>query len=376
MLGTDLEQTVFVLAPTGRDARLIADTLLKADVRAETCSSSDELCKALEAGAAAAIVSQEALAPDALDDLARHLEAQPFWSDLPILFLTFTGSPSAENIAGANAAKALGNVTLLERPIRPETLRAAVRAALRARMRQYQLRTRQESLQHAISELEQFAYSASHDLREPLRNLSIFSELLMKQYSAALDDAGKQYCQFVLNGARRMETLVDDLLAYTRLSENGDNGDNDESAATDAGKCIEMVLNSLAPAIRESGADIQVEKLPVVGMRSTHLYQVFQNLLHNAIKYRGQSPPCIRVSAVRDQGFGWQFAVKDNGIGIRTEYKERIFGLFKRLHNTTEYSGSGIGLAICQRIVQRSGGRIWVESEPGRGSTFFFTVKS
>jgi len=119
-----------------------------------------------------------------------------------------------------------------------------------------------------------------------------------------------------------------------------------------------------------------VEKLPVVGMRSTHLYQVFQNLLHNAIKYRGQSPPCIRVSAVRDQGFGWQFAVKDNGIGIRTEYKERIFGLFKRLHNTTEYSGSGIGLAICQRIVQRSGGRIWVESEPGRGSTFFFTVKS
>ena len=367
------EQTVYILTPTGRDARLIEETLSKADIHAKSCSSSQELCRALGEGAAAVIISQEALSRDDVSHLARQLEAQPFWSDLPILLLTFSGRPSVENLASAQAADALGNVTLLERPLRPETLRAAVRSAIRTRLRQYQLRMRQESLQHAISELEQFAYSASHDLREPLRNLSIFSELLEKEHSATLDKTGRQYCNFVRASAKRMETLVNDLLAYTRLS---DEAEQAEPARTDAEKCVEMVLASLAPAIAECGADIEAGKLPVVGMRSTHLYQVFQNLLANAIKYRGDSPPLIRICAAKEEGFGWRFAVKDNGIGIQPEYKERIFGLFKRLHNSSEYAGSGIGLAICQRIVKRGGGRIWVESEPDRGSKFYFTVKN
>lgn len=367
-----MEQTVFVLAPTGRDARLISDTLSRAEVRVQTCASSHEFFTALETGAAAAIVAEEALSKDSVAHLARQLDAQPFWSDLPILFLTFSGRPNLDNIAIAQSADALGNVTLLERPLRPDTLRAAVRSAIRARMRQYQLRTRQESLQHAISELEQFAYSASHDLKEPLRNLAIFSQLLESQYSEVLGETGRQYCNFVRDGARRMETMVEDLLAYTRLTEEGDGS---EPARTDASKCLEMVVASLASAIAETGAEVQAGELPVVEMRSTHLYQLFQNLIANAIKYRGDAPPSIRICAIKEDGLGWRFAVTDNGIGIRPEYKERIFGLFKRLHNNSQYSGSGIGLAICQRIVQRYGGRIWVESEPGHGSRFFFTVK-
>jgi signal transduction histidine kinase len=314
------EQTVFVLAPTGRDARLIADTLLKADMRVITCTSGEEFVHAIEAGAAVAVISEEALSKQALEDLARHLNAQPFWSDLPILYLTFAGRPSQINIASAQASDALGNVTLLERPIRPETLRIAVRAAFRTRMRQYQLRTQQESLQHAISELEQFAYSASHDLKEPLRNISIFSELLENDYSNCLDERGKEYCNFVRNGAKRMERLVEDLLAYTRLS---DEGEQHEDTLADATKCVEMALANLAPAIAESGASIEFDDLPSVPMRSTHLYQLFQNLIGNALKYRRNVPPLVRISALRDSSFGWRFAVEDNGIGIRPEYKER-----------------------------------------------------
>jgi signal transduction histidine kinase len=367
------EESVYVLAPTGRDARLISDTLIKAGVKVHSCASTREFVSALDSGAAVAVISEEALTREDVTELARHLATQPFWSDLPILFLTFAGTPSTGNIATAQAADALGNVTLLERPIRPETLRVAVRAALRTRMRQYQLRTRQESLQHAISELEQFAYSASHDLKEPLRNISIFSELLAQEYSEYLDERGKEYCNFVRTGAKRMEMLVEDLLAYTRLS---DDADQHEEVFADASKCVEMALANLAPTIAESGATFESCELPSVPMRSTHLYQLFQNLIGNAIKYRGDEPPRIRICATRDSSFGWRFAVQDNGIGIRPEYKERIFGLFKRLHNASQYSGSGIGLAICQRIVQRYGGRIWVESEPGKGSTFYFTIKS
>ncbi len=370
----DQEETVFVLAPTGRDGRLIAETLTKANVKVHTCASGEEFISAIQGGAAAAIISEEALSKNELDDLAKHLAAQPFWSDLPILWLTFAGRPSPTNIASAQASDALGNVTLLERPVRPETLRVAVRAALRTRMRQYQLRTRQESLQHAISELEQFAYSASHDLKEPLRNISIFTELLERDYSHCLDELGKEYFSFVRSGAKRMEVLVDDLLAYTRLS---DEGDQREESLTDSAKCVEMAIANLTPGIMESGATIEFSDLPLVPMRSTHCYQLFQNLIANALKYRREEEkPRIRIRAEPDSSFGWRFAVQDNGIGIRPEYKERIFGLFKRLHNPSQYSGSGIGLAICQRIVQRYGGKIWVESEPGKGSTFYFTIKS
>ncbi len=227
----------------------------------------------------------------------------------------------------------------------------------------------QDELRQANQDLEQFAYSASHDLQEPLRNVGIYSELLAKRYQQKLDNHGLKYLEIIRNGARRMEMLVSDLFAYTQAMklETG-------VESTGAGLAFEQALANLAQAISESHAQITADPLPALRMHSTHLQLLFQNLIGNAIKYRSPlRPPVIHVGA-KDQTSHWLFSVTDNGIGIEPQYRELIFGLFKRLHTSDQYSGTGIGLAICQRIVERYHGRIWVESEPGRGSSFKFTV--
>jgi PAS domain S-box-containing protein len=220
----------------------------------------------------------------------------------------------------------------------------------------------------ANRDLEQFAFSASHDLQEPLRSLKIYSELLARRYSDKLDGQALEFLGHLRAGAKRMEELVSDLLGYTQISKR------EASETVDAKAALTIVLESLAGSIAESGARIDSGPLPLVPMHAGHLQQLFQNLIGNAIKYRSpQRKPEIHVAA-ESQGDGWTFAVTDNGIGIAPEYKEKVFGLFKRLHSNEEYSGTGIGLAICQRIVAQYDGRIWVESEPGQGSTFRFTI--
>ena len=253
--------------------------------------------------------------------------------------------------------------------MRPETIEIAARAALRARMRQYEMRLRQETLTRVNTDLEQFAYSASHDLQEPIRNIAIYSDLLSRRYKAALDDTGREFLGFVNAGAKRMERLVHDLLAYTRAASIED----EVPEPIEAAKPLEAALLNLSEAIRQSEAQIIYHSLPIVRMRDVHLQQLFQNLIGNAIKYRREERPQISISTKRKDS-RWVFALKDNGIGIHPKYQEQIFGIFKRLHGNDQYSGTGIGLAICQRIVERYRGRIWVESEPGSGSTFFFTA--
>jgi PAS domain S-box-containing protein len=227
----------------------------------------------------------------------------------------------------------------------------------------------QEELLRANQDLEQFAFSASHDLQEPLRSVKIYSELLMKRHADRLDGEALKFMQYLRNGASRMEALVRDLLTYTRVTKF------DASAeVSDANEALKAVLDNLAGAIQESGAQISADPLPSVSVHGMHLQQVFQNLIGNAIKYRSRERLArVHVTAERQGGY-WLFAVSDNGIGIDPEYRENVFGLFKRLHTSHEYSGTGIGLAICQRIVDRYHGRIWVESEPGQGSTFRFTL--
>jgi len=227
----------------------------------------------------------------------------------------------------------------------------------------------EEELRRANQDLEQFAYSASHDLQEPLRSVKIYSELLDLECRGKLHGETIEYLDFVRAGAERMEMLVHDLLAYTRASLVEKPAGN-----VDAQECLETALANLAGAVAESEASIQAGALPLVPVHATHLQQLFQNLVGNAIKYRRDGMPVVvRINAAR-QGPGWLFSVADNGIGIEPEYKERIFGLFKRLHTNDQYSGTGIGLAICLRIVEQYHGRIWVESEPGTGSTFYFTL--
>ena len=235
------------------------------------------------------------------------------------------------------------------------------------------LRTAHADLEQRVrqrtADLEQFTYSVSHDLQEPIRNVAIFAELLQRRYHGKLDADGDRFLGILIEGARRMETLVHDLLIFARAGDAGDG----EAGSVDAGAALTKAIDSLEVLVHESGAAITSEPLPPVAMLEAHLQQVFQNLLSNAIKYRGEQPPCIHVAA-RTLGGSHLFSVQDNGIGIEPQYFERIFGLFKRLHGRNDYPGTGLGLAISRRIVEAYGGKIRVESEPGQGATFLFTL--
>jgi len=226
----------------------------------------------------------------------------------------------------------------------------------------------QQELRRANQDLEQFAYSASHDLQEPLRGTKIYSELLAKRYSALLPTEAVELLAYLRQNASRMELLVRDLLAYAQIAQMPAPVED-----TDANQALADTTAGLKGAIQETGAEITTDRLPSVRVHGAHLKQMLQNLLTNAIKYRSSDRvPSVHVSAEREDGY-CVFAVADNGIGIEPQYCELIFGLFKRLH-AHDNSGTGIGLAICQRIVERYHGRIWVESEPGHGSTFRFTL--
>jgi light-regulated signal transduction histidine kinase (bacteriophytochrome) len=238
------------------------------------------------------------------------------------------------------------------------------------RMRQEQaLREANEALTQSNADLQQFAYSASHDLQEPLRMVATYSEMLKKKFGDKLGPSGDEYISYAIQGALRMEQLLKDLRSYTQASTSGQEPTED----IDAGSILDKALANLTAAIKDSGASISHTALPAVRMHEFQLEQLFQNLIGNAIRYRGSDAPRIHVAAARQRD-KWLFSVQDNGIGIDPQYKEQVFGIFKRLHSAAEYPGTGMGLAICQRIVQRAGGRIWVESELGRGSTFFFTI--
>lgn len=230
----------------------------------------------------------------------------------------------------------------------------------------HEQKEREEELRRANDDLRQFAYSASHDLQEPIRNVAVFSELLGRQLGSSPDRESQTYLNYVLEGARRLSRMVAGLLAYT-----GTSSTELSSATVDANAVLSRVLTTLEGTIRENDAVVVADELPRVEMGDLHLEQVFQNLIANALKYRSDRQPRIEVR-VQDRDEAWRFSVADNGIGIDPQYKEKIFGLFKRLSHRR--GGTGIGLAICQRIVERYGGRIWVEGRPGEGSTFYFTI--
>lgn len=363
-----LEIRILIVAPRGRDAGLIAATLSSDGLSPATCGDTQTLLTCLEEGAAALIIAEEALTPVVLESITQFLSGQPAWSDIPIVVLTYAGRASVATMRRAKEFEVLGNVTYLERPARPETVRGSMRAALRARMRQYEMRKREEVLVRVNSDLERFAYSASHDLQEPIRNVAIYSEILSMRYGELLDTAGLEFLGNVRAGAIRMQTLVHDLLAYTRAASITD----ETPEPCEATAALEAALENLRASVPPGGL-ITHDELPVVNMGAVHLQQLFQNLISNAIKYRSDEPLRVHIGVAR-KGDYWQFYVEDNGIGIAQEYRQQIFGIFKRLHTQQKYPGTGIGLAICQRIAERYGGKIWVESELGKGSKFVFTV--
>jgi PAS domain S-box-containing protein len=251
------------------------------------------------------------------------------------------------------------NQTLVrERTAALETLRASEEI----------LQRQSQELARSNTELEQFAYVASHDLQEPLRMIASYLELLDLEYGEHLNQEGREYVAYAVEGAVRMKCLINDLLTYSRVGTQGK-----PMQPTDVGHILEEVLADLQILVAETGAVINAGPLPVVMADATQLRLALQNLIGNAIKFRGTESPQVTISAEIAEG-QWRFMVRDNGIGINPKHAERIFVIFQRLHNREKYPGTGIGLAVCKRVVERHGGRIWVESEPGKGAAFFFTL--
>lgn len=223
-------------------------------------------------------------------------------------------------------------------------------------------------LTESNTQLESFAYVCSHDLQEPLRMISNYTQRLEKHLSESIDDKGRHYMQYITSGALRARQLIADVLSLARIGNDGD-----ELESVDCNKALEMAMNALEERIKETGATIESETLPVVPGHRIYLAQLLQNLIGNALKFRSEKPPSIRIRA-RHCGTHWEFSVEDNGIGIDKEYQQKIFNVFQRLHAREQYPGTGIGLAIVRRIVELHGGRIWVESRVGHGTTFLFTI--
>jgi PAS domain S-box-containing protein len=246
---------------------------------------------------------------------------------------------------------------------------AAIRDITERKKSEQQLVKTVGELKRSNDELQQFAYVASHDLQEPLRMVASYTQLLAKRYKGRLDSDADEFIAFAVDGSNRMQGLIQDLLAYSRAGTNGKalHEISSERALKDA-------LANLRAAIQESGAVVTYDSLPAITMDDTQLVQVFQNLVGNAIKYRSGEDPRVHVSATKNGGKEWIFSVRDNGLGIDPQYFERIFVLFQRLHGREEFKGTGIGLTICKKIVERLGGRIWVESRPEKGSTFHFAL--
>jgi signal transduction histidine kinase len=380
-----LVDRVLVHAPYGRDGPLLQHELAASGFFPIVCKSIPDLCEEIGEGAGAALVADESLVPAAVNLIAEQLRHQPPWSDFPLLVMTSGGAATGFSRYRLQLLEPLTNVTLLERPLRPETLTSSLRAALRARHRQYQLcellselaenngelkRTNHE-LTRVNRELEEFAWVASHDLQEPLRMVNIYTQLICEKFGGekGTDPDLNLYAGFVGQGVHRMERLIRDLLTFSRTVHI----ESRDGTSADLSTSLAQAISILKNRIEENATVIHAESLPVVHGDAPQLAQVFQNLISNSIKYRkAEETPRIEITSEHKNG-EWITAVQDNGIGFDQQYADSIFGLFKRLHKD-EYPGTGLGLAICQRIVERYGGRMWATSKDGEGATFYFAL--
>jgi light-regulated signal transduction histidine kinase (bacteriophytochrome) len=276
-------------------------------------------------------------------------------------------------LVSVSAFLAIGLFVFVRQILSQRKLRAIIGQQLRTeqelRESQSQLSQRTADLIRSNEDLQAFAYSVSHDLQEPVRTQALYSELLMRKYSQTLPAEAKDFLRVIRSSALRTQEMMRSVLSYSRA------GQADRLRATvDCSALLFRVVENLHPLLEQTGARVEAGPLPVVSGWEDRLQQVFQNLIENAIKYRRPNvPPRIAVSAIQSGG-EWRFSVSDNGIGFKPEYADNIFGLFRRLHGPDRYGGSGIGLALCKRVVERHGGRIWADSREGEGSTFYFTL--
>ena len=278
-------------------------------------------------------------------------------SDIPIIVFSSLDDRNTAIVAVQKGAQDY----IVKGDIEPDLLVRAIQYAIERKKMEKQLRQSNE-------ELEQFAYVASHDLQEPLRMITSYLQLLEKRYKGKLDKSADEFIGFAVDGAVRMQRLISDLLKYSRVGTQ-----KKEFHLVDCESIFQQVLSNLKIIIQENGAQITHDPLPAVLGDDTQLIQLFQNLIGNAVKFRGPDAPVVHVSS-EEKAKEWVFCVKDNGIGIDAKFCDRIFKIFQRLHTREEYSGTGIGLAVCKRIIEGHGGRIWIESELGKGTRFYFNL--
>jgi len=294
--------------------------------------------------------------------LERHEAFRDFEMERPnpaggTRWISVTGEPVFDEAGNFKGYRGVGS-----------DITARKRAEAELRRAHDELAKKADELQRSNAELEQFAYVASHDLQEPLRMVSSYTQLLARRYNDKLPGEAQEFMHYVVDGAARMKQLIEDLLAYSRVGTKGK-----EFKPVPVEAPLKRAIANLHAAISESSAGVTWDALPSVQADEVQLAQLFQNLIGNALKFRGPAVPRIHVSAGEQAG-EWRITVADNGIGIEPQYFERIFMLFQRLHTMGEYPGTGIGLAICKKVVERHGGRIWVNSTPGEGSQFHFTL--
>jgi len=300
-------------------------------------------------------------------DLLKRLSPE----ETPVVMLTGQGNEAvAVSAMKHGAADYLSKQALGKEALRRTIQNAVERIAMQRQILQQQaeLQHRAVELQRSNEELHKYAYVVSHDLQEPLRSVRKFCTVLKRNYGQRVDAQGERWMDKIVGGAERMQAMIRDLLAYSRIDLEGRT-----FSPTDCNQVFDEVIAGLRAAVDEAEASVTRDELPTLPADRSQLCRLFQNLIANALKYRGDKPPVVHVSAHQD-GKHWTFTVADNGIGIAPEHHDRIFQMFRRLHSSQAYSGTGIGLALCQRIVQRHGGRIWVQSRPNAGSIFHFTL--
>ncbi len=282
----------------------------------------------------------------------------------PIIFITAINTNETHVYRGYS----LGAVDYIFTPVVPEVLKAKVAVFVDLAKKTQQIRVQAQELARSNRELEEFAYVASHDLQEPLRMVGSYTQLLAQHSKEHLDAEATEYVEVVIKSVKRMHALINDLLEYSRIGRR-----TKKLTSTNCEDVLQAVMFDLKSLVTETQAKITHDMLPSVMADNSKLYQLFQNLISNALKFHGNRPPKIHVSATLKDG-EWIFSVRDNGIGIETCYFDRIFQVFQRLHSSREYPGTGIGLAICKKIAEFHGGRIWLDSEFGIGSTFYFAI--
>jgi signal transduction histidine kinase len=399
------DQRVVIGAPMGGDASAMSLILEGEGIRTEICDGMEGCSREILAGAGALLLTEEALESPRVADLLEVLKAQPPWSELPVIILTRGGESRRAQLLDV-AAAAAGAVTLLERPLTARTLVRSVEVALRSRRRQYQvrdllnerkaaeakLRDAQEQLQqHAVTlertvaertarlnetvqELEGFSYSIAHDMRAPLRAMLGFSEILMEEHGDQLNEQVKSYIERISTSANRLDQMIQDVLTYSRVVR----GDIPLSQVNTE-KLLRDIVESY-PNLQQPNVRIEIAKpLPVVQANPAALTQVFSNILGNAVKFVAPGvPPRVKIHAEpapTNKGSA-RFWFEDNGIGIEPEAAERIFQMFQRLNRAELYEGTGVGLAIVRKAIERMNGNIGVESEAGRGSRFWVELKT